>query len=68
MPVAHCVSSTAGTILVADSNFCRLLQRPQSELIGASYRSITVAEDLEKSAEMIAGLLDKAGPTRLRKR
>jgi PAS domain-containing protein len=68
MPVAHCVSSTAGTILVADSNFCRLLQRPHAELIGASYRSITVAEDLGKSADMLDALVDKAAPTRLRKR
>jgi hypothetical protein len=60
MPVAHCVSSTAGTILVADSNFCRLLQRPHAELIGASYRTITVAEDLGKSADMLDGLTDPA--------
>jgi PAS domain S-box-containing protein len=68
MPVAHCVSSIAGTILVADANFCRLLQRSHDELIGASYRSITVSEDIPKSAQMLQHLVDKAAPTRLHKR
>ncbi|EZP53350.1 helix-turn-helix domain-containing protein [Sphingomonas sp. RIT328] len=67
MPVAHCVSTTTGIILGADSGFCRLLQRPHAALIGASYRSITVTDDLDKSAAMLDTLVDKAAPTQLRK-
>lgn len=68
MPVAHCVSSTAGIILEVDEGFCLLVQRPRRELIGKSYKAITAAEDLRKSSEMLHGLVDKAAPTHIRKR
>jgi hypothetical protein len=45
-----------------------MVQRPGSELIGRSYQTITVAEDIAKSQRMLAGLVDRAIPTRLRKR
>jgi len=68
MPVAHCVSSTAGIILDVDQGFCQLLQRARHELIGLSYKAITATADLQKSTDMLQGLVDKAAPTHLRKR
>ncbi len=68
MPVAHCISSTAGVILSVDRNFCRMLRRSEDELIGVSYKAITAPDDLRKSADMLHNLVDRAGPTRLTKR
>jgi len=54
-------------MLTVDDNFCRLMQRSEQELIGRSYTTITAPGDLEKSAKMLNGLVDKAAPTRLQK-
>ena len=68
MPAAHCVSSLAGIILHADQSFLDMLQRSQSELIGASYKTITDPKDLRRSAQMLAALKEGAAPVRLQKR
>jgi hypothetical protein len=68
MPAGHCVSSVEGVILNADQGFLDLLQRPVDEVIGVSYRQITDARDLDRSADMLAALKDGAAPVRLQKR
>lgn len=68
MPAGHCVSSVEGVILNADQGFLDLLQRPVDEVIGVSYRQITDARDLDRSADMLAALQDGAAPVRLQKR
>lgn len=68
MPTAHCVSTTQGIILAADRGFSELVGRPEDEVIGASYRDLTHPDDLEKSSRMLASLVDRAPPLRLRKR
>jgi hypothetical protein len=68
MHTAHCVADRSGVILRADAGLCALLQRPEHELIGISYRAITAPADIGKSARMLDGLVDKGVPTRLRKR
>lgn len=68
MPTAHCVSTRDGTILAADRGFFDLVRRPESEVIGASYRDLTHPDDLAKSTRMLASLVDRAPPLRLQKR
>lgn len=68
MPTAHCVSTTDGTIIAVDKSFCELLQKDEVELIGASYRSITHADDLAKSVAMLNALIDRAPPISVSKR
>lgn len=68
MPTAHCVSTLEGVILDADKNFAKLLGRPESEIIGMSYRLITHPDDLVRSADMLSALVDRAPPVRLQKR
>lgn len=68
MPTAHCVSTLEGTILDADRNFAKLLGRPESEIVGLSYRVITHPDDLARSADMLSALVDRAPPVRLQKR
>ena len=68
MPNAHCVGTVAGVILDGDANFFEMMQRSKASLIGTSYRSITVPEDMHKSSMLIGSLIDHSGPTRLRKR
>lgn len=68
MPIAHCVSTPDGIILTVDRGFLDLVRRPEGEVIGASYRTITHPVDLDKSSRMLAALVDRAPPVRLRKR
>jgi hypothetical protein len=68
MPAGHCVSSVEGVILHADQGFLDLLQRRADEVIGVSYRQVTDARDLDRSADMLAVLEDGAAPVRLQKR
>ena len=68
MPAGHCVSSVEGVILHADQGFLDLLQRRADQVIGVSYRQITDARDLDRSADMLAVLKDGAAPVRLQKR
>jgi len=68
MPTAHCVSTRTGIIRSVDAAFCDMVRRPGSELVGRSYQVITVADDIAKSQQMLDGLVDRAVPTRLRKR
>lgn len=68
MPTAHCVSTTNGVILAVDRGFLDLVQRPEDQVIGASYRDLTHPDDLEKSAIMLSMLVDRAPPFRLQKR
>jgi len=68
MPTAHCVSTIDGIILEVDRGFLDLVQRPEREVIGASYRSITYHDDLDRSARMLASLVNRAPPYRLQKR
>lgn len=68
MPTAHCVSTIEGVILEFDQAFVELMGRPESELVGASYRSITYEDDLDRSAQMLHSLVNKAAPVRLQKR
>ena len=68
MPAGHCVSSVKGVILHADQGFLDLLQRRADQVIGVSYRQITDARDLDRSADMLAVLKDGAAPVRLQKR
>lgn len=67
MPAAHCVSSLEGVILYADQGFLDLVQRAADEVIGISYRQITDPRDLQRSADMLAALEDRAAPVRLQK-
>ncbi|KQU47386.1 hypothetical protein ASG67_14085 [Sphingomonas sp. Leaf339] len=62
------MSTNSGIIKSVDAGFCALLQRRESDLVGVSYQSITVAADIPKSAEMLQSLSDRTGPRRLRKR
>lgn len=68
MPAAHCVSSLDGVILQVDQGFLDLLHRPESDVIGISYRQITDPRDLQRSAKMLAMLEEAAAPIRLQKR
>jgi PAS domain S-box-containing protein len=68
MPTAHCVSTRTGIIRSVDAAFCDMVRRPGSDLVGRSYRVITVADDIAKSQRMLEGLVDRAVPTKLRKR
>lgn len=68
MPTAHCVSTIGGVTLAVDKSFCALLQRTESELVGASYKDITHPDDIAKSAKMLSNLKDRAPPIRLTKR
>lgn len=68
MPTAHCVSTTEGVITEVDQGFLELTRRTESELLGASYRSITFPEDLGRSAKMLESLIKRAPPVRLQKR
>lgn len=68
MPTAHCVSTRTGIIRSVDAAFCDMVRRPGSDLVGRSYRAITVAGDIAKSQQMLEGLVDRAVPTKLRKR
>jgi hypothetical protein len=67
MPAAHCVSSMTGIILDFDEGFCQLVQRRPDQLTGISYKTITAPGDISKSSKMLAGLINKASPTHLRK-
>lgn len=68
MPAAHCVSSLDGIILQVDQGFLDLMQRPEDDVIGMSYRQITDSRDLQRSADMLAMLEEGAAPVRLQKR
>lgn len=68
MPTAHCVSTIDGVILAVDRGFLDLVRRTEREVVGASYRDITHPTDLDKSDRMLAALVDRAPPVRLRKR
>lgn len=68
MPTAHCVSTTDGIILAADQAFLELVGRPEHEVLGASYQSITHPDDVERSANMLVSLVKRAAPIRLQKR
>jgi hypothetical protein len=68
VPTAHCVSTINGVILAVDQGFLDLVERSEPDVIGRSYRDITDPRDLGKSADMLASLVDRAPPVRLRKR
>ena len=68
MPTAHCVATIDGIILTADRGFLDLVGLSEAEVIGASYRTITHPDDLDRSATMLASLVDRAPPFRLQKR
>lgn len=68
MPTAHCVSTTDGIILAVDRGFVDLMRRPETALVGSSYRDITHPTDLARSARMLDGLVDRAAPLRFDKR
>ncbi|WP_267395329.1 MULTISPECIES: PAS domain-containing protein [unclassified Sphingomonas] len=68
MPTAHCVGTPDGTILHVDHNFCLLMGRAEADLIGMSYKALTFASDIDKSAKMLSGLADRDAPTRMSKR
>ena len=68
MPTAHCVSTTDGIILAADQGFLDLVRRPETHVVGHSYRDLTDPRDVAKSADMIATLIDRAAPILLHKR
>jgi PAS domain S-box-containing protein len=68
VPTAHCVSTINGIILAVDQGFLDLVGRAEVDVIGRTYREITDPRDLGKSASMLASLVDRAPPVRLRKR
>jgi PAS domain S-box-containing protein len=68
VPTAHCVSTIDGVILAVDQGFLDLVGRSEPDVISRSYRDITDPRDLGKSAGMLASLVDRAPPVRLRKR
>lgn len=68
MPSAHCVSTTSGIILDVDRAFCSLVQRDERTLIGASYKTITLPDDIAKSTAMLRSMTVSGTPSRLRKR
>jgi len=68
MPSGHCISTLEGIILKADQGFLDLVQRPESEVIGLTYKDITDPRDLDRSAGMLAALENGAAPVRLQKR
>lgn len=68
MPTAHCVSSIDGVILEVDAGFLDLVGRSEAEVVGSSYRSVTYIDDLDRSAKMLASLVDREPPVRLQKR
>lgn len=68
MPTAHCVSTIDGIILAADQAFLELVGRPEDEVIGATYQSITHPDDIGRSADMLVSLVKRAAPIRLQKR
>lgn len=68
LPTAHCVSTVDGVILEVDAGFLDLVRRPEVDVVGASYTSITYRDDLNRSAKMLASLAERTPPKRLQKR
>lgn len=68
MPTAHCVSTIDGFVIAADQGFLDLVGRSEEQVVGASYRIFTHPDDLDRSAVMLSGLVDRAPPFRLQKR
>ncbi|WP_112383074.1 MULTISPECIES: PAS domain-containing protein [Sphingomonas] len=65
---AHCVSTTSGVILDVDRAFCTLVQRNERSLIGASYKTITLPDDIAKSSKMLRSMTARGAPSTLQKR
>jgi PAS domain S-box-containing protein len=59
MPTAHTVATIDGIMVAVDCGFLDLVGMSEKEVIGASYRSFTHPDDLERSATMLASLVDR---------
>ena len=68
MPTAHCVSTIDGIIVAVDRGFLDLVGQGEEQVVGASYRRFTHPDDLDRSATMLASLVERAPPFRLQKR